>query len=314
MKHAKISYKFREYIRSIIDLFDKRLEQFMLRNYNSYPYMRYMLNSGKRIRPILTALSYQAVGGEDVQESIPLAIGIELVHNATLIHDDIIDNDAMRRGKKAIHEKLGRTKAIILGDMMIALAVNMVADYGTGITKMLSGYGFELCEGEILDLSLSLSNCNERRYLEKIRKKSVSLFKASTEGGAIAGNGSKKEIKSLANFGSNLGIAYQINDDLYDFMTNNNDLENGTATLPLIHLYENSDKRTRALIDKNFGRNITKNFIKILRKEMEKTNSIEYCEKKITENIENARKNLRNLKKSEFRDYLLEIPDFILSS
>ena len=132
-----------------------------------HPYLEYVLLSrGKRLRSILVILSVQSVGG-DRDRVIPLALAFELLHSATLVHDDIIDEDKLRRGLPTLHRKSGVNTAILVGDAMISLGINLAADFGVEIMKIVSECSLELCDGEYMDTSLLLNEITEENYFLK---------------------------------------------------------------------------------------------------------------------------------------------------
>jgi len=273
-----------------------------------------LLSRGKRLRPIITILSAQSVGG-DRESVIPLALAFEILHTSTLVHDDIIDEDKTRRGLPTLHEKWSRDAAILVGDALIAIAIGIVAEYGPRIIKLASAYGVQLCSGELLDISLSLSDMSEEEYFTKIRRKSASLFRASAECGAIAGGGSESEVASLANFGEHYGIAYQLKDDLEDLIAPENtllDMRSGRATLPLIYLYQHGSGHVKKLLDEYFGkRNLPESVIKEILTELRNAGAIGYCSEKIMENVNIACKSLSTLKESQFKNCLIYMANLI---
>ncbi|NIV43766.1 hypothetical protein GWN49_02605, partial [Candidatus Bathyarchaeota archaeon] len=151
-----------------------------------------LLSHGKRLRPLMVVLSAQSVGGNQ-EDVMSLALGIELLHTATLVHDDILDQDKFRRDLPAVHEKWSINDAILVGDALITLAINLIADYGSVILKIVSQAGLALCDGEYIDVSAVSTEMSEHEYFEKIGNKSASLFQAATWCGAIAGGGSDRE-------------------------------------------------------------------------------------------------------------------------
>ena len=173
---------------------------------------------GKLLRPTLVLLSGQSVGA-DKEPLKKLALAIELLHEATLVHDDILDDDSFRRNAIAVHAKWGVKDAILVGDALASLSLNLAAEYGKEISKVVSQACLLLCDGECIDALMASAELSEGDYFEKIMKKSASLFRAATLCGAIAGGGSSLENDSLAEFGENFGIAYQIRDDLSDIIS-----------------------------------------------------------------------------------------------
>jgi len=236
------------------------------------------------------------------------------LHTATLIHDDIIDDDSSRRGASTLHTKTSLEKAILVGDALIALSVNLASDYGTEMTKYLSGVGLELCEGEYLDASLSLEGATQKEYFLNIKKKSASLFRAATYCGALVAKGKPSEVMTLADFGEYFGMAYQIYDDVKDVTDNNGysrDLRNGNVTLPFIQLLKQGDVDTRKLLLENFGnKNVTPSVAREIENKMRKFGVFDYCKKKIEEQICKAQACLANVRESPFRSYLFHFADY----
>jgi octaprenyl-diphosphate synthase len=273
-----------------------------------------LLTKGKRLRPILVILSAQSVGGNP-EKVMRLALAFELLHTATLVHDDIIDQDITRRGIKTLYSQWSTNGAILTGDALIALAINLAADYGPQIMKILSNVGLELCEGEYVDATLSLTRATEQEYFTKIEKKSASLFRGAACCGALAVEGNLSEIEALAKFGEYFGMAYQVNDDLEDLLNRNQisqDLKNGNVTLPLLFLYQHGDKTSRKLLIENFGnRSITRVTTEKLRAELDKFGAFSYCRSKVAEYSKQAHSSLEEVRNSVFKDYLAQFFDHV---
>lgn len=176
----------------------------------------------KKIRPLLSVFCCEAVGGNK-EDAIPAATAIELFHDFTLIHDDIMDQDEMRRGKPTIHMKWDSGTAILVGDALIGLSFQQLIKspqkYLDQVVKIFSEALVKVCEGQALDKSFETApHVNLENYLDMIAKKTAWLFKVSCEIGAILGSGSSKRVEELAQYGYNLGLAFQIQDDLLDFV------------------------------------------------------------------------------------------------
>lgn len=260
---------------------------------------------GKLLRPTLVVLSGQSVGGNRAHLK-NLALTIELLHNATLVHDDILDNDNFRRDTLAVYSKWGVRSAILVGDALASLSFNLSTEYGKEISKIVSQACLSLCDGEYMDAAETTNEASEQYYLEKIRKKTASLFKASTQCGAIAGGGSASEIVSLAKFGENYGMAYQISDDLSDIASLKDGLVPGPydfQTLPFIHLYESTGKREKAFQDSS-----PEHLYEILWN----SKSLSYCLDKTKEYLNKAIDNLEHLRGSVYKFYLIEMVDKLL--
>ncbi len=282
-----------------------------------------LLSHGKRFRPLMVILSAQSVGAnrEDV---MALAIGIELLHIATLVHDDILDQNKFRRDKPTAHEKWSVNDAILIGDALIALAINLLADYGKKLMKIASETGLALCDGEYMDVSMTSIKMSENEYLEKIRKKSASLFQAATQCGAIAGGGSDLEVKCLADFGEHIGIAYQISDDLSDIFSSRDgvpkDLRKRRISLPLIHLYEESSLVERKNLFNNLQNVATEDgalknvAIARILQNLETKGSLDYCRKKVNEYVDRSIADIQRLRESDFKFYLSQIAKLLKHS
>jgi len=260
---------------------------------------------GKLLRPTLVLLSGQSLGAD--KESLKkLALAIELLHGATLIHDDILDNDSFRRNEMTVHAKWSVRDAILVGDALASLSLNLAAEYGKEISKIISQTCLLLCDGEYMDASMANTELSERDYLEKITKKSASLFKAATLCGAIAGEGSSLEKNSMAEFGENFGIAYQIRDDLSDITTLKENLAlnpNDFQTLPLIHM-KNKEKGSK--IEEKSEQKITP---KELYERMKDAGSLNYCTDRINKYLDAAVASLEPIRKSIYKNRLVELAE-----
>lgn len=175
---------------------------------------------GKRIRPVLTLMSCEMFGGE-ATTALPQAIAIELFHNFTLIHDDIMDNAPIRRGKKSVFKKWNSNIAILSGDTLFALAYQYAQQAKTeilpDILSVFNKTAIEVCEGQQYDLNYeSRNDVTVDEYIEMIRLKTAVLFGASLKIGAIIGGASEEDAKNLYNFGQNIGLGFQLKDDLLD--------------------------------------------------------------------------------------------------
>ncbi|MFQ6076827.1 MAG: polyprenyl synthetase family protein [Candidatus Bathyarchaeia archaeon] len=282
-----------------------------------YPQVEYaLLSRGKRLRPIMAVLSAQSAGG-DRAKALPLAIAIELIHTATLVHDDIIDRDAIRRGTPTIHTKWSVEDAILAGDAFIALAIDLAAVYGQEVMRLMARCALELCEGEHMELLLNLGEATEEDYFTKIKKKSASLFRTAAQVGAIVGGGTAREVDSLALFGEHFGIAYQIRDDIADLVGvregGSSDLKLGRVTLPLIHFYRVSDENRKNLMDRCFGkRDLDQEVIRGLVNEIKDAGSIQYCEQKMVENLEAAYNKISLQRDTPFKKHLVSMLNLIV--
>ncbi|MCH8286925.1 polyprenyl synthetase family protein [candidate division KSB1 bacterium] len=241
---------------------------------NLYNPMKYVLSSkGKRFRPVLLIMACETVGGS-FQDAYNASLAIEILHNFTLVHDDIMDDDQLRRGRKTVHKKWNNSIAILTGDGLIALAYRYLLRSKTerirDIIKKFSEAIIKICEGQSLDKDMeSASEVNIDDYLDMIKRKTGVLISISAELGGILGNASETEIEALKNFGFEIGIAFQIQDDLLDIISDEvvigkdlgSDLALGKKTYPIIKLI---DKFTNEAIEEIYliiteSKDVTKN-------------------------------------------------------
>jgi geranylgeranyl pyrophosphate synthase len=179
---------------------------------------RHILSSGgKHLRPHIAMLAYLAVGGQDLLEAVPMAAAIEMVHTATLVHDDINDHSLLRRGRPSVHARWGRTFALLTGDYMFAKVYELMAPYGPTYNVIMADACCRLVEGETLQAVAAKSGEIDREtYKRIVSLKTASLFEASARMGALIGGGSPREVDALADYAYNLGIAFQVVDDILD--------------------------------------------------------------------------------------------------
>ncbi|MBV9718882.1 MAG: polyprenyl synthetase family protein [Candidatus Eremiobacteraeota bacterium] len=204
---------------------------------------RMLAAGGKRLRPRITLLAAQACGGRAL-EHLHLAAYMELIHVATLIHDDVVDNAATRRGVNATAVDYGNRVSVLAGDYLFAwIFKNVTFNYPAPIPNLLSATLADICDGEVLQLA-ALRNLDLplAAYVEIARKKTASLFAVSAQCGAIMGGGQSHEVTALHRFGEAFGVAFQMKDDLLDMTADErslgkpaaNDLGERKTTLPLI--------------------------------------------------------------------------------
>jgi len=179
-------------------------------------------SSGKRLRPLLVLLSAKAVGGK-INNFYNAALSVEMLHNFTLVHDDIMDNADLRRGNLTIHKKYNLNTAILAGDILAAVAYEfLLKDCKLNAKQALDSFTkglVEVCEGQSLDTEFETrKNVSLPEYIYMIEKKTAALARMCCELGAYLANGSKEDINALSNYGKYLGIAFQIQDDLLDIM------------------------------------------------------------------------------------------------
>jgi geranylgeranyl pyrophosphate synthase len=174
---------------------------------------------GKRLRPRLALLAYLAAGGEDLAQVVPAAAALELVHTATLVHDDINDHSLTRRGAATVHARWGRTFALLTGDYLFAKVYEMMAPYGAEINQIMATACVRLVEGETLQAQAAKSGQMDRAtYKRIIALKTASLFEAGAQMGALLAGASPETVSALKRYGYNLGLTFQIVDDVLDIV------------------------------------------------------------------------------------------------
>lgn len=283
-----------------------------------YDASRHLTNAGgKRIRPLLCMLSCESVGGA-VEDALKTAVAIELIHTFTLIHDDIMDRDDLRRGRPSVHKTYGESTAILAGDLLFSKAFEL-SDYKA--VRILARASAEVCEGQEMDISFEKrTNVKEEEYLEMIRKKTAVLIQAATQSGALLGNGSEEQVNKLTEYGLNIGMAFQIHDDVLGVCADEetlgkpvgSDIVEGKKSLIAIKAIEKLGRGDRdRLLEILKSRKNTPEEIKHAVKLFKDSGAIEYCKSKTSQFIETAKKAIKELPETEAKKDLREIADFI---
>jgi len=274
---------------------------------------QYIINSGgKRIRPLLLLLCARATNYKgDYHYS--MAVVIELIHTATLLHDDVVDGSSTRRGQETANELWGNAPSVLVGDFLYSRAFEiMVEPNSMQIMKILSKATNQISEGEVLQLlNIKNANVSQSEYFEVIERKTACLFKAACQIAGILSESDKDIINALGSFGMHLGNAFQIIDDTLDYESNSSvigkevgdDLSEGKVTLPMIYALENtkgSEKETLFNAITNADSSNIDNIANILLS----VNAFEYS-RKVAKNESNlALKSLEIIPNSEYRSAL----------
>ncbi|MDB9933034.1 polyprenyl synthetase family protein [Candidatus Thioglobus sp.] len=274
---------------------------------------QYIINSGgKRIRPLLLLLCARATNYKgDYHHS--MAVVIELIHTATLLHDDVVDSSSIRRGHETANELWGNAPSVLVGDFLYSRAFEiMVEPNSMQIMKILSKATNQISEGEVLQLlSIKNANVSQTEYFEVIERKTACLFKAACQIAGILAESNKNVINGLGSFGMHLGNAFQIIDDTLDYESNSSvigkevgdDLSEGKVTLPMIYALENtkgSEKATLSNAITNADSSNIDNIINILLS----VNAFEYSRKVAKNESTKALKFLEVIPNSEYRSAL----------
>lgn len=317
--------KYQKY-RAIID---QKLHQTIRKNepVSLYEPSKYVLSaSGKRIRPLLILLSCEAVGGT-MNQAVNAAVAIEILHNFTLVHDDIMDHAASRRGRATVHVRWDESTAILVGDELVAIAYReLLKTKSRAIAQVADVFTegvVEVCEGQSYDKEFELlKDVSLNDYLLMISKKTGKLFSVSSEIGALIGGGTEREINALRAYGKSIGRAFQIQDDLLDIVADEKelgkkiggDILEGKKTFLLIQAYERatgSDKKTiRTIMNK---KGITQKHIPIIREIYERTGVIETAKQWIEKDFRQANIQLQKLRDTQARSMLYWFSEMILN-
>jgi len=201
---------------------------------------------GKRIRPIILLLSSEICSGS-YQQSLNAALAIEMMHSASLIHDDLLDQGLVRRNLPSAPEKFGPSRALLCGDYLIAKCFEFISPYGEKVVRDFGKAGMDMAEGEVLDLRLDKDNFGENNYFECIYKKTASLFAISASIGAYTGGADEVLARRFNIFGNCLGTAYQIVDDILEFLEVVEGKESKFTSETLPHVYMKNMSKEEAI-------------------------------------------------------------------
>jgi geranylgeranyl diphosphate synthase type I len=283
---------------------------------------------GKRFRPALTFLACECVGGKK-EDAAGAAAAIELLHNMTLVHDDIEDQSELRRGKPCIHKIYGVPNAINAGDAMlikvfeIANSSKIPAERCQRLIAKIADRAYGITWGQAFEFSMwKRKNFTEDDVIRLLRYKTGALTGLSTEGGAIAGGGSQEQLEILGEFGETVGVAFQIVDDLLNVTGDvkeygkeiGGDIREGKKTILAAHLLKAASPQDKKVFGRLLGKkNVKKNEIRKVIGLYEKYGSTGYAKTQAEAFLENAMKALNRLPPSEARNSLSSIADFLVS-
>jgi octaprenyl-diphosphate synthase len=278
---------------------------------------------GKRLRPLLLVLSAKLCGYyDDYAKTVSTAL--EYLHAATLLHDDIVDDAVLRRGKTVAHSVYGNAITVLVGDFLLARALAICADSGKiRVIRIISDLTENMSTGEVHQLmrkgDVSLT---EDEYLEVIRRKTAVLFQAACTISAVISDAPKEKEKALSDFGYNLGIAFQMIDDLFDYLMDTADLgkqvgadlREGKLTLPVIYTLKQANPADREQMVKIIGNNdFSVEEFQILIALMKKYGGIAYTEKKAMACVAKAKEALSVFEPSKIKDSLMDIADYVFA-
>jgi len=283
---------------------------------------QYIVNSGgKRIRPLIVLLSARACGASDLERIVKAAAMIEFIHTATLLHDDVVDNSDSRRGIKTAHQSFGNESTILVGDFLYSRAFQIMVQINhMGIMEVMSDATNTIAEGEVLQLINSGNpKINKEQYLEVIYRKTGKLFEAAMVVGGLLSNQSQTVLNTLQLFGKELGMAYQIVDDVLDYSSSfeimgkdvGDDLAEGKVTLPMIYTLERAMPDMQEMIGQAILNKDSKNADKIIGS-IQSTGSIASSVNDAKEKTEFALHSIQSLDNSKYKTALTNLAEIIL--
>ncbi len=323
MQLKEIYQPIRKELQEVENTLEKSLSR--ARNGSILKVNRFVLSTpGKRLRPALVILSAKAASSCQLSavscQLIKVASAIELIHTASLIHDDVIDHSLRRHNNQTVNSRWGEDVSITLGDYLYSLAFELISDSGnTDILGCISQAAKAMCEGELLQV-LERDNLSllREKYVLIIKQKTASLFAASCQSGAIAANSPKSVRKALADYGMNFGIAFQMIDDCLDLMGQGEslgkapgqDIRMGEVTLPLLNLLKSVSPAQRARL-KKLLKSKDDGCLEKIRRELNNSNALDTAREICRGYLDCARERLEVLKHSPARESLLGLGDYV---
>ncbi|RAK00618.1 octaprenyl diphosphate synthase [Aliidiomarina maris] len=271
---------------------------------------------GKRLRPLLAVLAARALGYQGTQHHT-LAAVVEFIHTSTLLHDDVVDESDMRRGRETANAKFGNEASVLVGDFLYSRAFQMMVSMGSmRVMEILADSTNVIAEGEVMQLM----NCNdpetsEARYFAVIYSKTARLFEAATQLGAVLAEQPDDIEQALAAYGRHLGTAFQLVDDILDYAADaatmgkqvGDDLAEGKPTLPLLYAMWHGDYEQAALIREAIQQGGQRDKLPAVMQAMQQTGALDYARTKAIEETEKAKQALQILPASEYKDALIAL-------
>jgi len=290
--------------------------------------------SGKMIRPGLVLLAGGCCG-KITDEHIRIAAIVEMIHNATLLHDDVVDDGQSRRGQPTINSLWGNESAVLLGDFLLSRVFKICTQLQSQVAAVIASATIRICEGELRQIVQRQNwQLSESEYIDIITEKSAALFSSCCELGGLLAQGTAPQLRSLAAFGLNAGIAFQITDDLLDIVgdesktgkTLGRDADKNKLTLAVIHLLSAVDKKERKAVINSYLINpvsgtspggkpnsITRNNKHVLLEMLSRYGSLEYARNRAQQYVAAAVRALAGLEESDAKNALIETAKFMAS-
>ena len=277
---------------------------------------------GKKIRPLLTLLVSKMLNYKG-NADVTLAVCIEFIHNATLLHDDVIDTGKIRRGKLSANQIWGNKVSVLVGDYLLSRAFKlMVKNKSLKLLEILSQTSLILARGQIQDVGNNQNvNLTEKKYLSIIDAKTAELFRISCFLPTIITDQNKKTQKIFNDFGFNFGMAFQLSDDVLDYFGDSSkmgksvgkDFFEGKVTYPVIHCFKKSDKKSKKIIAKLFfKRKRSKKDLAVILNLMKKTNTYKSSIEFVRKYAEKAKTNINKFEGNKYKVYLDELVDHLI--
>ena len=283
------------------------------------------LAGGKRLRPFLAMMACEGVGGT-VEQVLPFAAGVELMHNFTLVHDDIMDHSELRRNLPTVHVQFTEATAILAGDFLFARSFEALHDLSIDLSVLKELERdfirciLDICEGQQLDVEFERQKrIAEDAYLGMIRKKTAVLFQLAGKGGAITGGGTAQQVTALAEYGIHLGLSFQIWDDFLDMSSTEdtlgkdigNDIRNGKKTLIAVYALQHATGQHQHILDQYFGNpNASEEEIKQIFSVFEEIGAVDYARDAAMSYTKSAKESLTILPDSLAKERLLSLADY----
>ena len=288
----------------------------------------YPAAGGKRLRPLLTTIVAEAVGGK-ADDAIPFGIALEMIHNFTLVHDDVMDEDETRRGIPTVHAKWGLPEAILAGDAMFARAFEVVLESDVDdasavkLVDILARSVRLLAEGQQMDMDFERKKTvTTKDYLKMIERKTAVLYSAAAQAGAIVGGGNENQEEAMFEYGRLMGLGFQIWDDVLDLTSTQeafgkpvlNDIRNGKKTLIVVNALEDLKGKDRAEFLKVLGKkNATARELTRARDILDQVGSIDHATRVANELVAGAKEQLHVLRPSKHKDALKVFADYVVT-
>ena len=282
----------------------------------------YLQTKGKQIRPMLVILSSRLFG-EVNENTLSAAVAVELLHNASLIHDDVVDSSPLRRGRKTVNNLWDNRVAVLVGDYFVSTALqSAIKSNNLDTISLIAALGKELATGEISQIETADDHIlDEKRYFNVIKQKTASLFSSCMLMGGYSNGANQEQLKAVETFGEKLGLCFQIKDDIFDYFSDDivgkpteSDLKEGKVSLPLLYaIYSNNDSRNADMRELLSKQALSDDEIAILVEYAKEMKGIEYAEEVMQKLRNDAAEALSIFPDSNIKETLLKILDYIIT-